>query len=54
MRYGQGYEIKCIKLVAVNNGKYINSILGEKFRDGWQYYVGVPFVTQCPIYPGQR
>ena len=27
--------------------------LGEHFRDGFQYYDGVPYVTQCPVYPGQ-
>ena len=31
---------------------YLN--LGEHFRDGFQYYGGVPFITQCPIYPLQR
>ena len=27
---------------------------GQHHRDGYQYYDGVPYVTQCPIYPGLR
>ena len=28
--------------------------IGQHHRDGYQYYDGVPYVTQCPIYPGLR
>ena len=29
-------------------------IIGEHFKNGDQYFDGVPFITQCPILPGSK